>query len=253
MLNLHTVVQSFSRYAQANSEQQRNEVLTKIRDIIKLAGIPDEKLDQKQTEIYQVKRAEVISLMHISVNVTGDRTIQLVKDGELPMSKARDIYSKLHRTNAEQCFGIVEPEVSIYGGLNLNSQHGAAPNFSPDIWLKLVRSEIQNRTTFTARDSYNITLPFLAEFELNRGREALRSEIYTWETVPDYVLNRFWDVQDIKTTAYIEAQIWGGVLLNHVETFHIKRTFVDLFLEALEEKSPADRLQLVRDRIVLFD
>jgi len=239
--------------AEGNSSRHRGQVLEKIRNILKLAGIPEQELNKKRDEVYQTKRLEILRLMHVSINVTGDRAIQLIKSGELSKSQPTNIYSILHRKNAEQCFGCTQSETPIYGALNLKSSRGAAPLFSPNIWLQLVSSDIYERITLTARDSYNITLSFLADFEINRGKQALRSEIYTWDTIPEYFLNRFWDIQEVETTSYIEAQIWGGVFMKNIKIFHIKKSFVDEFLKALEIVTSAENFALVKNRIVTYD
>lgn len=249
----HPIVQEYLRDAEANSARHRAELFTKIRDILEKAGIPSDKIDAKAEEVYASKRTEITGRMHVSVNTRGERVIALVEYGKLQPSVSRNIYSKLHRTNAEECFDDNLKESPIYGALNLDSPRGAAPAYCPDLWLKLSSADIQDSTTFTARDSYTVTLPFLAEFEVGRGREALRHEIYTWETVPDYFLNRFWGLQDVDTTTYVEAQVWGGVLITTVESFHIHSNLLDPFLTRLERCAQGDNVKYVKDRLIVFD
>lgn len=247
------MVQAYRDIAQANAARHHEELLIKVRDILQKAGIGPDEISAKAKEIYESRRAEIIESMHVSVNTKGERVIALLEDSKLHPSFPKDIYSRLHRENAEQCFGEDLEESPIYGALNTSSFCGAAPIYSPDLWLKLSSADVRNRTTFTARDSYSVTLPFLAEFELVKGREALTHEIYTWETIPDYFLNRFWGLQEVDTTGYVEAQVWEGVLITNIESFHIHSSFIDSFLTHLEKCTKGDNVEYLKERLVVFD
>ena len=249
----HPIIEKYVDAAQSNAARHRKELLTKLRDILRKADVPSGIVGARATEVYESKRAEILEHMHVSINVRSERVIRLVDKDILQPSIPKNIYSRLHRENAEQCFDESLEESPIYGALNVNSARGAAPLYCPDIWLRLFTSDVIDRTTFTARDSYNVVLPYLAEFEPVRGREALICEIYTWETVPDYFLNRFWDLQDADTTAYIEAQVWGGVSIDSVESFHVETKMIDSFITQLEKCANANNVKYVEERLTAFD
>lgn len=249
----HPIVSGYVGDAIANSQRHRAEVLAKIADILRRGGIAASDVDAKATEIYEAKKSELAGLMHVSVNTIARRVIAMLHSGYLPPTEQRDIYSKLHRDNAQQCFADPVPESPIYGALNLASPRGGAPVFSSDIWVKLLCADISDRTTFTARDSYNITKPYLAEFDVAKAHELLRSEVFTWDTVLDYVLNRFWDVQELKDASYVEAQVWGGVSTANVESIHVRSSLNPTFLSELERCVSTDVLSRIKSMICLFD
>ncbi len=250
MATLHKVVASHTRSAEKNARRDDKQVRAKIGDILERAGISSSDISSKVNEVYNLKLKEMASLAHISINTPGDRVLALVDDGRLSPSRPRDIYSKMFRENAENCFRGTSSESPIYGALNINSLNGAAPGYCPDMWLRLAGKDIAHMTTFTARDSYNITLPFLGGFNTVSGQEAIQREIYTWENVGTFFLNRFWGWQD--KTCYVEAQLWGPVRLKHIESFHVHTSFKKAFETELSKCRDPLSVKYVKDRLQVF-
>jgi len=232
------------------------QAIARVRDILDRSdGKFDTDLDTKSAQIYTAKRCEVATRMHVSVNLPTGRMLGMVDTGVLLPTEPANIYSRLHRDNAEQAMG-VSPAAPppVYAALSLDCPMGAAPCFGPQLWLELESNKIRDRVTFTARDSYDVTEPWRADFDLQAAIRAFQREVFTWETVPDYYLSRFWGLEPAALPDYIEAQVWGGVTLEDVARFHAADSLREEFvaeLGTLSRREP-DRCSYITGRLVEF-
>lgn len=250
----HHIVRCYKKYAQSNARRHRRSSLQKIGEILNCDKTPSEEVSQRSEKIYLSKRNHLETSMHVSVNIKNDRLRTLLEVGELRPSIPRTEIDKRYRYNAEQCFSPGSTESPIYGALNLYSTCGGAPSYSDDfkVWVKLSSAEIKSRTTFTARDSHYLTLACFPDFDLNQSTKALLREIFTWDTIPDFILNRFWGCQELSTTDYVEAQVWGQVYICDIESFHVKEDIFDSLLADLDELNETENLNYFKARLVKF-
>jgi len=251
---VHPQVLCVGDFAEANAARHASQSIVKIRDVLaRSGGTFDTDLDTKARRIYAEQRAAVEAKMHVSINLRVDRALAMIETGALQPTRPDNTHSRRHRDNAEKAMRLTEDLTPpIYGALNIDSPVGGAPCFRSDFWLQLDNHRVRDRLTFTARDSYDVTKPWRADFEENLASRAFSHEVFTWNTVPDYFLNRFWGIQETLLPHYVEAQVWGGVLLEDVAHFHAHESVSQEFQVQLDELGDTARAQYVVDRIRLF-
>ena len=141
----------------------------------------------------------------------------------------------------------------IYGAFNWTSSTGAAPAYSPTRWLEIPIGKVVDSLSFTRRDSYVVTLPFLSDYAASIAQERLRLEILCARGVYDACLERFWTIQQTTWSDYIEAQIWRPLLLEDVRIFHLRE---DIYRDAEEFFASFDggpkAWNTIRDRVRTF-
>ena len=217
------IVDKFQADSEENAKRCRDIVKRKIESILSLSGIT-ENLHDRVEHIYQRARNKLANTIHISINLRPNRFLKMVKGNILPVDKQENQYDQLFRDNIESIWVADKSLRPVYGALNWECVKGGAPMFGGDLWLELKRYVMESGTTFSARDSYNIVLPFLSNFDKILAENKLRAETYCWDGILDQCLERFWIIQDLRGAEYIEAQIWRPVRLEDVEAVHIRES-----------------------------
>lgn len=185
------------------------------------------------------------SKIHVSVNLSESRFRNFICGSEIDQFDLEDnlqtlkkageltvmnIFGYLQRWVNELCFGrMVSAKSPIYGALNCCAERGGAPYFGRHYWLKLKSDKIKGRTTFSTRDSMDITsFAFIRSYSSAQSAcRAISSTIMDWDTAIAYFMQDHKCVKKETSSderEYVEAQIWGGVNLDDVEEIHIVRT-----------------------------
>src|SRR5438045_1869258 len=88
--------------------------------------------------LYDQYRDMVSRAQHVSINISIKRVAELARTGKIEPSVPPNQYDKLPRDNVEKVFleGNL-PFRPVYGALNTTSPIGAAPDFNPELWIKL--------------------------------------------------------------------------------------------------------------------
>lgn len=113
MPTLHPVVLRYQTDATRNAERQIHELRAKLTDILQHSGVPSSECTQKARDVIENKRRELEKKVHVSINTKLERVLRLVEDGKLKPAAPKDIYSKLHRRNAERVFGTGGPPLYL--------------------------------------------------------------------------------------------------------------------------------------------
>lgn len=218
----HPVVDTAREPGARNAERCLERTRRRVAAVLRFAAHPhlsDKLVDSTCADA----RDDLTKHAHVSINVSSDRLVAFLRSGILPRSAQSDIYSAMFRKNADAALALgVSCPGPIYGALNWTSGEGAAPAFSPDFWLRVEMASIEDQATFTARDSYNIVLPYFPRFELVAAQERVLEEVFTVAGVLECCLLRFWTEQDGRGTDYIEAQLWGDLSLDQVSALFVR-------------------------------
>lgn len=226
------IIQQFITFTKRNKEWHYNNVMRKLFSIIQMLKTITNPKDESIT-IYNKSRKLLRSKAHISINLNWQRFINMVKSNKLAITIPKNRKEMMFRENAEKCFRDDNKISPVYGALNWDSKKGGAPSYSVDLWLKVKKNVMKDYSTFTARDSYTILLPFLESFNLITSKQMLYKEIFDWKGIIDFCLDRFWTIQNYDTTEYIEAQIWKTVTLDDIDTIYVLNIRKEKLVEEL--------------------
>lgn len=204
--------------------------------------------------------------IHVSVNMKLDRFYHFIETGELEqfnlenrlhdlklrveaLKKPKkfqlgEIFEIFDREINELCFGRQKSSISpIYGALNHCSLNGGAPYFGEECWLKLQTDRIKSRTTFTPKDSGDLTNHKWSNFSAQMGCRIIKDHIMEWESaIVSFEKTHTHNTHlcaDLRN--YIEAQIWGGVMWDDIEeiyivTYDIKRNLEPIVVKDFEKR-----------------
>jgi len=229
--------QRFRDISARNATLHRELVTRKIAAVLQAAGSAEPIL-ATAASIVGENRASLAVAAHVSINLRAERLLSLVATGELAPSQPANSNDRQIRINAEGAFASPTLGAPVYGALNWSSDRGGAPAFEPLLWIEL-RRETMTRTTFTSRNTYDVTNPYLSDFDAVLARQRLERELFVWDDVLDYCLNRFWTIQEKEFAGFIEAQVWGGLRMEHVNAIHVDVGYRSRLVERIEGSNAA--------------
>lgn len=234
----------------ANADRLRSRVNIKIKDVLDRSSA--DRADWRTRRAIDSARRYLASLGHVSINIPPDRLLVLLHTGLLPPTTKLTNPERQLRLAAESAFRPTPSRTPVYGAFNWSSPAGAAAAFGSDCWLRLKKDVAAKRCTYTARDSYHITLPYIPSLSDDVRRERLARELFDYQGAVELALDRFWTIQDVHTPDYIEAQVWGGVRFADIATIHIHADLRAQLEDELDRSFPIARAQVIKKRLETF-